>query len=145
MINEVRALSAKTLLSQMGALKIKADLIYADVMYGDKEQKWIESALDVIRPCGYIVIQTDYRSVAEIKIKLDRLFAFLNWVVYPYDWGGRPKKAFGRKHDDILIYYKYEYGCERTFNAKKVAIQKKVMIRSDKGLEDPNGRVDGYR
>lgn len=59
----------------------------------------------------------------------------INWVIWPYDWGGRPKDAFGRKHDDILYFVKE--GGDRTFNAKAVQIKKAALINSTKTHKIP--------
>jgi len=88
----------------------KADLIYADMIYDDFDfNRWLPMCWEVLANTGSIFVQTDYRSVAELKSYLDTLFGknrFINWIIWPYDWGGRPKRAFGRKHDDILWYAK---------------------------------------
>ena len=88
----------------------KYDLIYADMMYDDFNfDRWIPVCKDLLSETGSIFIQTDYRSVAELKLYMDNLFGknnFRNWIIWPYDWGGRSKFAFGRKHDDILWYAK---------------------------------------
>jgi len=79
-----------------------------------------------------LFIQTDYRSVVEIAVQMKRFagMELINWIVWPYDWGGRPKDAFGRKHDDILYYAKK--GGTRTFDAESVKLPKTVMMRSMK-------------
>ncbi len=74
--------------------KIKVDLIYADMMYEDLNFDWINPCHALLKETGSIFIQTDYRSVAELKIYLDNLFGksnFQNWIIWPYDWGGRSK------------------------------------------------------
>lgn len=86
------------------------DLIYADMMYDDMDfDRWLPNCRKALKETGSIFVQTDYRSVAELKLYMDNLFGkknFVNWIIWPYDWGGRPKNAFGRKHDDILWYSK---------------------------------------
>jgi len=86
------------------------DLIYADMLYDDFNfNSWLSLCRDLLKFSGSIFVQTDYRSVAELKCYMDFLFGannFVNWIIWPYDWGGRPKNAFGRKHDDILWYSK---------------------------------------
>lgn len=84
-------------------------LIYADMMYDEFDFSWLKLCKHLLNTHGSIFVQTDYRSVAELKLYMDDLFGkdnFVNWIVWPYDWGGRPKNAFGRKHDDILWYSK---------------------------------------
>ena len=103
------------------------DLVYADMMYDDfKFDRWLPNCRDFLRDTGSIFVQTDYRSVAELKLYMDSLFGkknFVNWIIWPYDWGGRPKNAFGRKHDDILWYSKTS---SYSFYPESVQIPKKT-------------------
>lgn len=102
------------------------DLIYADMLYDDFNFDWIDLCRNILKDTGSIFIQTDYRSVAELKIYLDNLFGknnFVNWIIWPYDWGGRSKRRFARKHDDILWYSKTE---EYKFYPERVAVPKKT-------------------
>lgn len=113
------------------------DLVYADMLYDNFDFDWIDLCRDWLKDTGSIFIQTDYRSVAEVKLYLDGLFGkstFINWIVWPYDWGGRSKKRFGRKHDDILWYSKTQ---EYKFYPERVLIPKKVL---SKGF-NPSGRT----
>ena len=113
------------------------DLIYADMLYDDMDfDRWIPLCRDVLKDTGSIFIQTDYRSVAELKLYMDKLFGkenFVNWIIWPYDWGGRPRNAFGRKHDDILWYAKTS---NYSFYPSDVRIPKKT---ADTAL-NPSGR-----
>jgi site-specific DNA-methyltransferase (adenine-specific) len=113
------------------------DLIYADMMYDSLDFRWILDCEHLLKDTGSIFIQTDYRSVAELKFFLDGLFgkeSFQNWIIWPYDWGGRSKRRFGRKHDDILWYSKTE---EYKFYPERIQIPKKVQSA---GL-NPSGRT----
>lgn len=113
------------------------DLIYADMIYWDFDfDRWVPLCRDLLKDTGSIFIQTDYRSVAELKLYMDELFGkenFVNWIIWPYDWGGRPKNAFGRKHDDILWYSKTS---NYKFFASNVQIPK--VVTSD--ALNPSGR-----
>lgn len=58
---------------------------------------------------GSIYFHIDYREVHYCKILLDRIFgrdAFLNEIIWAYDYGGRTKKRWPAKHDNILWYAK---------------------------------------
>ena len=104
------------------------DLIYADMMYDDLDfDRWLPMTGEILKPTGSIFVQTDQRSVAELKIYMDKLFGkenFINWIIWPYDWGGRPKNAFGRKHDDILWYAKTR---NYVFYPEAVQVPKKML------------------
>ena len=116
-------------------LSEQIDLIYADIIYDAWEEVPIEALVCTLKPGGALFLQTDYRSIAQAKLTLDKLLMFNNWIIWPYDWGGRPKDAFGRKHDDILYYIKP--GTKHTFNAEAVSVKKTVMIRSTKDWKIP--------
>lgn len=114
------------------------DLIYADILYDEPPSEVVLwSFVSCLRSSGALWIQTDYRSVAKVKDTLDHHLdlEFINWCIWNYDWGGRPKDAFGRKHDDLLYYAKV--GGKRTFNAKAVAVPKTVMMCSTKKWKIP--------
>jgi site-specific DNA-methyltransferase (adenine-specific) len=63
----------------------------------------------VLAPHGCLYFHVDYREVHYCKILLDTIFgrdAFLNEVIWAYDYGGRPKNRWPPKHDNILLYAK---------------------------------------
>ena len=58
---------------------------------------------------GSLYFHIDYREVHYCKMLLDRIFgreAFLNEIIWAYDYGGRSKKRWPAKHDNILWYAK---------------------------------------
>jgi len=61
----------------------------------------------VLVPHGCLYFHVDYREVHYCKILLDTIFgrdAFLNEIIWAYDYGGRPKNRWPPKHDNILLY-----------------------------------------
>src|SRR5689334_9218596 len=83
----------------------KYNFIYADMIYEDGDFSWIKESSPLLGKDGVYIVQTDYHTVAELKLYMDSLgWKFINWCIYVNDWGGTPKKGFPRKHDDILIY-----------------------------------------
>lgn len=85
--------------------KMHFDVIYADCIYDNSDITWLMWAVKLLAKDGIIFIQTDYHTVAEMKIYLDRYsFTFINWLIYIQEWGGTSKRFFPRKHDDILMY-----------------------------------------
>jgi len=63
----------------------------------------------LLEPNGSIYFHIDYREVHYCKILLDDIFgrdAFLNEIIWAYDFGGRSKKRWPAKHDNILWYAK---------------------------------------
>lgn len=60
---------------------------------------------------GCIYVHIDYRTSAYMKVMLDDIFGeenFLNEIIWHYRSGGRAKRHFSRKHDNILFYRKSE-------------------------------------
>ncbi|HET7561086.1 MAG TPA: site-specific DNA-methyltransferase [Rhodanobacteraceae bacterium] len=63
----------------------------------------------VLRENGSLYFHVDYREVHYCKVLLDQIFgrdAFLNEIIWAYDYGGRPKDRWPPKHDNILWYAK---------------------------------------
>ncbi len=75
----------------------------------------------VLKPAGSIYFHIDYREVHYCKILLDSIFgrdAFLNEIIWAYDYGGRTTKKWPPKHDNILYYAKDPN--HYTFNTKNI-------------------------
>jgi site-specific DNA-methyltransferase (adenine-specific) len=63
----------------------------------------------VLAPTGTLYLHLDYREAHYCKLLLDELFgrdAFLNEIVWAYDYGARSKRRWPAKHDTILVYVK---------------------------------------
>ena len=63
----------------------------------------------LLLPNGSIYFHIDYREVHYCKILLDEIFgrgAFLNEIIWAYDYGGRTRKRWPAKHNNILWYAK---------------------------------------
>ncbi|PRQ08223.1 DNA-methyltransferase [Enhygromyxa salina] len=58
---------------------------------------------------GSLFVHLDYREVHYVKVLLDTIFgrdSFINELIWAYDFGGRTKKRWSAKHDNILWYAK---------------------------------------
>ncbi|MBI4577535.1 MAG: site-specific DNA-methyltransferase [Planctomycetes bacterium] len=69
----------------------------------------LTEAYRVLARHGCLYFHVDYREVHYCKVLLDTIFgrdAFLNEIVWAYDYGGRPKDRWPPKHDNILLYAK---------------------------------------
>lgn len=63
----------------------------------------------VLSASGSLYFHIDYREVHYCKLLLDGIFGrdcFLNEIIWAYDYGGRSKKKWPPKHDNILLYVK---------------------------------------
>lgn len=69
----------------------------------------LEEAWRLLTPSGTLYLHLDYREVHYAKVLLDALFGrdcFLNEIIWAYDYGGRSKRKWPAKHDNILVYVK---------------------------------------
>lgn len=72
-------------------------------------QPRLVEARRVLAKHGSLYVHLDLREVHYVKVQLDRIFGreqFLNEVIWAYDYGGRPKDRWPKKHDNILVYVK---------------------------------------
>lgn len=84
--------------------------------YGDAFEDYLAfleprlaEARRILRPDGSLFVHLDYREVHYVKVMLDGLFgraSFLNEIIWAYDYGGRSKRRWPAKHDNILWYAK---------------------------------------
>lgn len=66
-------------------------------------------AYRLLTPDGSLFVHLDYREVHYVKVLLDEIFGrdcFMNEIIWAYDYGGRSKRRWPAKHDNILWYVK---------------------------------------
>nr|WP_233613396.1 site-specific DNA-methyltransferase [Leucobacter edaphi] len=69
----------------------------------------IEETWRLLAPDGTLYLHLDYREVHYAKVLLDAMFGpecFVNEIIWAYDFGGRTKRRWPPKHDNILVYAK---------------------------------------
>lgn len=79
-----------------------------DDYLGFLEPRLLE-AYRVLAPHGSLYFHCDYREVHYCRILFDMIFGrdcFLNEIIWAYDYGGRSRKKWPPKHDNILLYVK---------------------------------------
>lgn len=105
------------------------DLIYVDppfgtgdtqtshgMSYGDSKLDW-DRFIDkhccefwrVLKPSGTLYLHLDWRNAHRAHYICSNIFNdknFLNEVIWAYDYGGRGKDRWPRKHDNILVFAK---------------------------------------
>jgi len=67
----------------------------------------LKEAHRLLKPSGSFYFHIDYREVHYCKVLIDRVFgrdAFLNEIIWAYDYGARTTKRWPAKHDNILFY-----------------------------------------
>ena len=86
----------------------------------------LKAMVDWLDETGSIVVHCDYRTVAQIRLLLDRFLGpdrFRNEIIWHYTGGGRAKRYFSRKHDSLLWYSKSD---TYTFNLDAVRVPYKA-------------------
>ena len=107
-------------------------------------QLWSLQCCRVLKPnrCYYVWGTT--KSDTFLRYKLDVInripeMVYQNWIVWAYDWGGRTKKTWPRKHEDLLMYSK---GPEFPFYTDVIRVPYKVKKNVRRGVEqNPLGKV----
>jgi site-specific DNA-methyltransferase (adenine-specific) len=69
----------------------------------------LHQARRLLTGSGTLYLHIDYREAHYVKILLDQIFgreAFLNEIIWAYDFGGRARDRWPAKHDTILVYVK---------------------------------------
>src|SRR5437764_2741810 len=62
---------------------------------------------ELLAPHGTLYFHIDYREAHYCKLLLDEVFgreAFLNELIWAYDFGAKPRRRWPAKHDTILVY-----------------------------------------
>ncbi len=69
----------------------------------------LREAWRLLSDTGSLFLHVDCREVHYVKVLMDALFGrdhFLNEIIWAYDFGGRSKKRWSAKHDNLLWYVK---------------------------------------
>ena len=139
MPNEVCNVDCLTLFKRLAELSISFDLCYADMMFAERTPEqllWIKELRSIANPQATVYVHTDQRSVCEVRAALLEHGWYLQaWLIWGYNWGGRPRNMWAHKHDDILVATAHPK--KWTFNPKAVAIPKKTLINSSKDWQIP--------
>ena len=70
---------------------------------------WTSACARVLKPSGALYVWGTTKTDTFLRYKLDVLervpdLVYRNWIIWSYDWGGRTKKTWPRKHEDCLMY-----------------------------------------
>ena len=80
---------------------------YLEMLSGMVSASW-----EMLRPEGVFYLHLDWRMAGEMRNLCDQVFGkerFLNEIIWSYESGGRSKKTFSRKHDNIFLYAKSDH------------------------------------
>jgi len=96
--------------------RAKSDATYTRMKYADPSDDYVvwltthvRELKRVLKKNGTIYVHLDYHWVHYAKVMMDVEFGvdnFLNEIVVSYNFGGRGKKCWPKKHDTILMYVK---------------------------------------
>jgi site-specific DNA-methyltransferase (adenine-specific) len=91
---------ASTEVSRYGYLDVHDD-------YLGRLDPLLREAHRLLTPSGTLYLHIDYRQAHSVKLLLDEVFgadAFLNELIWAYDFGGRARDRWPAKHDTIFVY-----------------------------------------
>jgi DNA modification methylase len=95
----------------------------------------------VLKPTGTLYLHCDWHADAYIRVYvLDKIFGnsnFLNEIIWCYSIGGKSKRTFGKKHDNIFFYSKSD---DYTFNEQAASIARKPNSHMKIDV-DSDGRI----
>lgn len=92
------------------------DRVISQMKYTDKYTDYLtfigerlDQSWRILKNTGSLFVHLDYREVHYVKLLLDTIFNrdnFRNEIIWAYDYGGRGKTTWPKKHDTILWYTK---------------------------------------
>ena len=107
-------------------------------------RQWTQQCVRVLKERGCLYVWGTTKTDTFLRYKLDVLnlipeLVYQNWIIWAYDWGGRTKKKFPRKHEDLLMYSK---GPTLKFNDHDIRIPYKMSqnVRAGK-KNDSRGKI----
>lgn len=104
--------------------------------------QWTNEALRTLKQGGIFAVFGTLKTDAFLKYKLylsaQPEMKSQNEIIWSYNWGGRTRKNFARKHEYIWIYSK---GNEFTFNADLIRVPRKMKRNLRTGQDYTNGTI----
>ena len=80
-----------------------------NIDYAEFLRPHLVEAHRVLKASGALCLHLDWHNVHRAKLMCDEVFgpeSFLNEIIWAYDFGGRGRDRWPRKHDNILVYVK---------------------------------------
>lgn len=105
--------------------------------------EWTAECVRVLKPGRMLVVWGTLKTDTFLKYKLDVLNSFeqmraQNEIIWSYNWGGRSKSNFARKHEYAWCYSK---GDDFLFNADDVRVERKMKSDIRKGGTHSKGTI----
>lgn len=105
-------------------------------------EEWTKECVRVLKPGGMLVVWGTLKTDSFLKHKLimsaQPELCSQTEIIWSYNWGGRTKKNFARKHEYAWCYSKGE---EFTFNADDVRVERKLKKNFRTGEKFENGTI----
>ena len=111
--------------------------------YLDWCRKWTTECVRVLKPNRMLVVWGTLKTDTFLKYKLDILNSYENMfgqneIIWSYNWGGRTKSNFARKHEYAWCYSKGE---TFLFNDGDIRIERKVKKNLRTGKDHTKGTI----
>lgn len=105
--------------------------------------EWTSECVRVLKPHRMLVVWGTLKTDTFLRYKLDVLNSFSslvpqNEIIWSYNWGGRTKKNFARKHEYAWCYSK---GKDFLFNGDDVRVQRKMAKNPRTGEAFTQGTI----
>ncbi|MGH7639943.1 MAG: DNA-methyltransferase [Candidatus Dormibacteria bacterium] len=95
----------------------------------------LEEVRRVLRPTGSLYLHLDFHLSAHARLLLDQVFGrdrFLNEIIWAYDYGGRARDRWPRKHDNILWYAKSDRWTFNRDEIERIPYMSPSLVGADK-------------
>lgn len=104
---------------------------------------WVGECARTLKPGGALYVWGTTKTDTFLRFKLSVMGAvpdieYRNWIIWSYDWGGRTKKTWPRKHEDLLLYSK---GPHLRWHPSQVEVPRKVTKNLRTGEDYAGGKV----
>ena len=111
--------------------------------YLDWCKEWTSECVRVLKENRMLVVWGTLKTDTFLKYKLNVLNTFENMngqneIIWSYNWGGRAKTNFARKHEYAWCYSK---GKDFLFNDKDIRVERKVKKNLRTGKEHKEGTI----
>lgn len=106
-------------------------------------KQWTDECVRVLKPGRMLCVWGTLKTDTFLRYKLDCLSANneligQNEIIWSYNWGGRTKKNFARKHEYAWCYSK---GQDFLFNADDVRVERKMKVNMRTGKAHATGTI----
>jgi|TARA_Y100000004_G_scaffold41819_1_gene45643 adenine-specific DNA-methyltransferase len=115
----------------------------SEIEYLEWCDKWTEECIRVLKPNRMLIVWGTLKTETFLLYKLrttdhNPVLTPQNEIIWSYNWGGRSKKNFARKHEYAWCWSK---GKDFLFNDKDIRVERKVKKNLRTGKEHTEGTI----